>query len=169
MTVLSLGCFIWAACAAAFAFSSSIAAATFFWAFNGLGLALLIPNAQSLISDYFKATSRGRAFGGLFMTGALGGMLGALGATNLGHTRPFGLIEGWRAAFLGVAAISVGVGVLNLLGSVDPRYKAEDERYRQDRDIYKERPISAARVAADVLSVLAVPTFAIIILQGVVG
>ena len=24
------------------------------WAFNGLGLALLIPNAQSLIADYFS-------------------------------------------------------------------------------------------------------------------
>ena len=26
-----------------------------FWAFNGVGLGLLLPNAQSLIADYFSA------------------------------------------------------------------------------------------------------------------
>lgn len=54
------------------------------WAFNGIGLALLIPNAQSLVADYFSALSRGKAFGALWLTGALGGMLGALYATNMG-------------------------------------------------------------------------------------
>lgn len=102
-----------------------------FWAFNGVGLGLLLPNAQSLIADYFSggaachtnpegnptpclsphlvgtpvslrgapALSRGKAFGALYLTSAIGGMLGALFATNMGHTRPLG-IEGWRAAFI---------------------------------------------------------------------
>jgi hypothetical protein len=45
------------------------------------------------------ALSRGKAFGALYLTSAIGGMLGALFATNMGHTRPLG-IEGWRAAFI---------------------------------------------------------------------
>lgn len=43
-----------------------------------MGLGLLIPNAQSLIADYYSALSRGKAFGALYLMGALGGMLGAL-------------------------------------------------------------------------------------------
>lgn len=36
-------------------------------------------------ADYFSALSRGKAFGALWLTGALGGMLGALYATNMGE------------------------------------------------------------------------------------
>ncbi len=45
------------------------------------------------------ALSRGTAFGALYLTSALGGMLGALFATNMGHTHPLG-VEGWRVAFI---------------------------------------------------------------------
>ena len=42
------------------------------WAFNGVGLALIIPNTQSLVADYYTATQRGEAFGKLYLTGAQG-------------------------------------------------------------------------------------------------
>lgn len=42
------------------------------------GLALVIPNVQSLTADYYHASSRGQAFGALWLTISLGGMLGAL-------------------------------------------------------------------------------------------
>ena len=54
------------------------------WAINGVGLALVIPSGQSLIADYYPPASRGRAFGALYLTGAVGGMLGSLYATNMG-------------------------------------------------------------------------------------
>ena len=76
-----------------------------FWAMNGVGLALLIPTAQSLTADYNPADRRGSAFGLLWMTGALGALLGAVFATNVGHLRPLAL-EGWRFAFLAVAVAS---------------------------------------------------------------
>lgn len=47
--------------------------------------AQVIPSGQSLIADYYADSSRGKAFGGLFLTGAVGGMLGSLYATNLGE------------------------------------------------------------------------------------
>ena len=40
---------------------------------------------QSLTADLFPAAQRGRAFGGLYFVGAVGGMIGALYATNLGE------------------------------------------------------------------------------------
>ena len=49
------------------------------------GLALVIPSGQSLVADYYTAASRGSAFGALYLTGAVGGMLGSLFATNLGE------------------------------------------------------------------------------------
>jgi MFS family permease len=159
--------------AAAFAMTHSVSTGAFCWAFNGFGLALLIPNAQSLIADYFKPVSRGAAFGALQMTGALGGMAGALYATNVGHVKIDIFdhqVEGWRIAFFSVAALSALVGILNLIYSVDPRYKLEEPpEYAQEPDIFKQGPISIERVTADILSVLAVPSFILIVVQGIVG
>lgn len=154
--------------AVAFAMCNSVTTGAIFWAFNGVGLALLIPNAQSLIADYFKPVSRGTAFGALYFTGAIGGMLGALFATNLGSVT-IRNVEGWRVAFVSVAGASLLVGIANLLYSVDPRYKVEEPQYVQEPDIFKERPISLARMGADVVSVLAVPSFIIIVAQGIIG
>lgn len=67
--VLSAGAFIWAAFTAGFAFSRDIVQGMTLWAFNGIGLSLMIPNAQSLIADYYPDTQRGAAFGTLMMTG----------------------------------------------------------------------------------------------------
>lgn len=77
---------IWAIFTGAFAFVSSYHAALPILAVNGLGLALVIPNVQSLIADYYPAEARGRAFGALWLTISLGGMLGALFATNMGKS-----------------------------------------------------------------------------------
>lgn len=126
---------------------------------------------------------RGRAFGLLYLTGALGGMLGALGATNLGRKRrcfgrlgqagaavlvgcrenvgvggmqhlggepaptshlitataagahrPLGL-EGWRFAFLALAAVSAATGVANLLLTEDPPREAQRQQQQRQRQL----------------------------------
>ena len=92
-------------------------------------LPLLLP-LQSLVADLFVATQRGRAFGVLYLTGALGGMAGALYATNLGGHRPLGM-EGWRFAFLSLAAVSAAAGVANLLLTEDPQRAQQQQLLRQ--------------------------------------
>ena len=57
-------------------------------AINGVGLALVIPNAQSITADYYDELDRGKAFGALYMTSALGGAFGSLYATNQGGVIP---------------------------------------------------------------------------------
>ena len=91
-----------------------------------------LPVLQSLVADLFAATQRGRAFGVLYLTGALGGMAGALYATNLGGHRPLGL-EGWRFAFLSLAAVSAAAGVANLLLTEDPQWAEQQQLQRQRR------------------------------------
>ena len=48
-----------------------------------MGLSLVIPNGQSLIADYYEDLDRGKAFGALYLTGAVGAMLGTVFATNI--------------------------------------------------------------------------------------
>ena len=81
-----------------------------------------------MTADYNAAQRRGRAFGLLHLTGAVGALLGALFATNVGHLRPLG-IEGWRFAFATVAAASWAIGACTLWFAVDPRFGRE-ARYR---------------------------------------
>ena len=51
----------------------------------GAGLAVIVPNSQSLIADLHGTLERGRAFGTMHLTASVGGMAGALLATNIGE------------------------------------------------------------------------------------
>lgn len=62
-----------------------------FWAVNGVGLSLVIPNGQSLIADYYEDLDRGKAFGALYLTGALGAMVGTVFATNISAGQTTGI------------------------------------------------------------------------------
>ena len=62
-------------------------------AVNGLGLALVIPAAQSLVADYYEEKSRGGAFGLLFGVSSLGARLQP--AHGLATLCPAG--TAWRA------------------------------------------------------------------------
>lgn len=64
-------------------------------AVNGVGLALVIPNAQSITADYYDELDRGKAFGALYMTSALGGAFGSLYATNQGQHLALGSAVWW--------------------------------------------------------------------------
>lgn len=44
--VITVGCLIWGVMTVGFSISSSLHEAIFFWAINGLGLSLVIPNVQ---------------------------------------------------------------------------------------------------------------------------
>ena len=69
--VIAAGCFIWGVMTMFFSFATIWYWGAFLWAWNGIGLAFVIPNTQSLVADYYSDTERGRAFGTLFTTGTL--------------------------------------------------------------------------------------------------
>ena len=74
-------------CTLGFSTARTLGSAIAFWAFNGLGLCLVVPNVQSLTADLYVEDQRGRAFGLLHLTSAAGGAFGGLYATNLGALR----------------------------------------------------------------------------------
>jgi len=167
ITVLCVGAAIWGTMTAAFSFTNSIAAAIPFWTCNGIGLSFLIPSAQSLTADYNPEERRGRAFGLLYMVGAIGALLGALYATNIGGTQPLG-IEGWRFAFLTVALASWAIGIATWVLGDDPRYTL-DLRYKVESSSDAQPHATWRTTLRDTSEVVTIPTFGIIVLQGIVG
>ena len=81
--IIAIGAFIWSVCTIGVSTSTSLVQACCFTTMNGLGLALVIPCAQSLMADYFPAEQRGRAFGAMQLTMSFGSMVGSIYATNI--------------------------------------------------------------------------------------
>ena len=69
-------------------------------------------------------------------------------------------MEGWRAVFFSVAAVSAGIGVLNLAFARDPNFGADGQRWDKDLE-----PIGRAEALRQLWAVLTIPTFLIIIMQ----
>ncbi len=70
--VVSAGCLLWGICTALVGVSTSIRQAMVWCAFNGFGLALVIPCISSLIADYHPPETRGHAFGTMSLTSSFG-------------------------------------------------------------------------------------------------
>ena len=106
------------------------------WALNGLGLAAVIPSSQSILADYFPG-GRGVAFGWMYLTGAIGGCLGALFGTNIGSLAfaspvlpiPGSGYEGWRVAFSAVGILSLLVAAGTHLFAADLRHPTDLARF----------------------------------------
>ncbi|KAK2080470.1 hypothetical protein QBZ16_000323 [Prototheca wickerhamii] len=118
--IVASGCVLWGLMTAAVGLSTNLHQAMFACALNGVGLALVIPSVQSVVADSCPPEKRGRAFGTMSLTSSLGALLGAFLATNAGSRTVYGL-EGWRASFLAVAAVSLVTAALVLRWAVDPR------------------------------------------------
>ncbi|KAK9835393.1 hypothetical protein WJX81_006954 [Elliptochloris bilobata] len=166
--VVSFGAILWGVMTVAIACSTNLAQAMSYSAVNGLGLALVIPASQSLVADYYEEKSRGGAFGLLFGFSSLGGLAGGFFATSIGGLHPLGL-EGWRFAFHVVAGISVAAGLTVLAIARDPRRKATHMMDEGTGGFLRWLGKHAREMGRDIGLVLRIPTFNIVVLQGIVG
>lgn len=87
-------------------------------AFNGIGLAMVVPAIQSLVADLHKEGERGLGFGWLHGAGQVGTLCGGVFATLLG-ARTIGVLAGWRFAFFLMAIISLSLAVAIYLFAED--------------------------------------------------
>eukprot|EP01024_Parvocaulis_polyphysoides_P057588 TRINITY_DN6137_c2_g2_i2.p1 TRINITY_DN6137_c2_g2~~TRINITY_DN6137_c2_g2_i2.p1 ORF type:complete len:468 (-),score=20.47 TRINITY_DN6137_c2_g2_i2:1666-2901(-) len=158
--VISAGCLIWGLMTLAFSTAQSVGWGMVCWGINGIGLAMVIPNYQSLTADYYPEQQRGRAFGTLHMTSYLGGMIGGMFGTNVAHQKVLGQ-TGWRVAFFCVGVFSLLVSFMNFVFSNDPR--------DMKKLSIRSQQVSAKKMWGDVKSVVVIPSFVIVILQGIVG
>ncbi|CAA0823616.1 Major facilitator superfamily protein [Striga hermonthica] len=161
--VIAAGAFLWAAATFLVAFSSTFAEVAISRGLNGIGLAIVTPAIQSLVADSTDDTNRGTAFGWLQLTGNLGSIIGGLISVLLASTSFLG-VPGWRLAFHLVGLLSVFIGILVCLFATDPR--AFDNLTHQPPKTFRDEVRDLMKEARDVIRV---PTFQILVAQGVSG
>lgn len=167
--ILSIGCFVWAFFTILIAFTVSYVDLLIYRLLIGIGLAVIVPTAQSILADYFPPAKRGKAFGWLGLTGVIGVVFGTLFATVMvGFQND--LIPGldnWRFVFLIWGFISAIIGACVLIFAKDPiRGQTEPELQgvisKQTSSIYKIK-------REDFKEVFTKQTFLLIMAQGVAG
>ncbi|GMH25316.1 hypothetical protein Nepgr_027159 [Nepenthes gracilis] len=165
--VIALGAFLWAITTFLFAISSTFFQVALWRALNGIGLAIVIPSIQSLVADSTYENNRGMAFGWLQFIWSLGTILGNLCAILLA-SRSFMGIPGWRIAFHLVGIVSVIVGILVRLFAFDPRFLDVDDKPK-DKILRKSFWLELNEVIEETKFVIRIPSFQIIVAQGVPG
>ncbi|RWW10199.1 hypothetical protein GW17_00026267 [Ensete ventricosum] len=165
--VIALGAFLWAAATFLVALSNTFLQVAISRALNGVGLALVTPAIQSLVADSTDETTRGTAFGWLQLTGNFGSIIGGFFSLVLASTTFMG-IAGWRVAFHVVGMISVVVGVLIRLFAVDPHF-SDDARSTNELVPRKSAWEEVKFMLDEAKAVMRIPSFQIIVAQGVTG
>ncbi|XP_057970559.1 uncharacterized protein LOC131159559 [Malania oleifera] len=165
--VIAAGAFLWAAATFLVAVSSTFFQVAVSRGLNGIGLAIVIPAIQSLVADSTDESNRGMAFGWLQLTGNLGSIIGGLCSVLIAPTTFMG-ISGWRIAFHLVGIISVIVGILVHLFASDPRYSNSDDKH-QNQNTHKSFCLEVKDLVKEAKSVMRIPSFQIIVAQGVSG
>ncbi|KAI9165661.1 hypothetical protein LWI28_018202 [Acer negundo] len=171
-TVLTMGIFCWALSTAAVGASQQFMQVAFWRAINGFGLAIVIPALQSFIADSYKDGVRGAGFGLLSLVGTIGGIGGGVLATIMAGQQFFG-VPGWRCAFILMSTLSVLIGILVFSFVVDPKKtNTTGENFDRDEMIEKSNgSVSSIWIESwtATKAVIKVPTFQVIVLQGIVG
>ncbi|KAM6565112.1 hypothetical protein CsatB_025110 [Cannabis sativa] len=163
--VIALGAFLWAAATFLVGISSTFLQVAISRGLNGIGLAIVIPAIQSLVADSTDDNNRGVAFGWLTLTGNLGSIIGGLCAVLMA-SKSFMGIDGWRMAFHVVALISVIVGVLVRLYANDPRFSNTKNPYIMSEKSFVSE---MKELIKQTKSVIRIPSFLIIVAQGIPG
>lgn len=136
-------------------------------ALNGIGLALVAPAMQSLVADSTDDSSRGTAFGWLQLTGNFGSIIGGLCSILIAPLTIMG-IPGWRISFHLVGLISVIVGLLVRVYAIDPHFPegtTKDSNQISSQSFWSE----VKELAQESKSVIKIPSFQIVVAQGVTG
>ncbi|CAO2198510.1 unnamed protein product [Urochloa humidicola] len=158
--VVAAGVFLWAVATLLVGASGTFLQMALARGFNGVGLALVVPSIYSLVADYSDDGTRGSAFGWVVMAQFLGNIAGNSLGVLLASTSFLG-VPGWRLAFHVLALVSASLAALTWLLAADPRPSTG-----------KSTATAAAALAQlfrEAKDVVRVPTFQIIVAQGVAG
>lgn len=165
--VIALGAFLWSAATLLVGFSTTFFQVAVSRGLNGIGLAIVAPAIQSLVADSTDEGNRGMAFGWLQLTGNLGSILGGLCSVLIAPITFMG-IPGWRISFHIVGLVSILVGVLVRLFAKDPHFSNEETKPINQNS--KKSVCSQVKELVDeAKSVISIPSFQILIAQGVTG
>lgn len=166
-TVIALGAFLWSAATFCFAISSTFTEIAISRGLTGIGLAIVIPAILSLVADSTDDSNRGTAFGWLVVTANFGSIFGGSMSVLIAETSFLG-IPGWRISFHLVGILSVLVGLLVLFFAKDPRFLDRDVN-ANDQPSPQPFQEQVRELLKEAKAVIKVPSFQIIVAQGVFG
>lgn len=107
--IIAVGCLLWSACTVATGFATGPITLALARVGVGIGEAAFAAPAYSLLADYFRPESRGKAYAILGLATYFGQIAGQAGGPALGHA------FGWHAAFWIMGAPGLLLGVLVVL------------------------------------------------------
>lgn len=148
------GC--WGVCTFSLAFVSSFPKMAVLRALNGVWLAMLLPVTQSFVADMSHKSERGYLFGWLYFFSNMGQVLACLFVTPLSMQQVYGY-DGWRVAL-------AVVGMLSLFVMMFIPYFIQEECRA-----WKPERLGLQREFRKLGRFMQIPTFAVIILQGIFG
>ncbi|CAN6313546.1 unnamed protein product [Urochloa humidicola] len=161
--VVAAGAFLWAVATLLVGASATFLQMALARGFNGVGLALVVPAIYSLVADYSDDGTRGSAFGWVVMAQSMGHVAGNSLGVLLASTSFLG-VPGWRLAFHFLALVSASLAAVTWLLGADPRRPSTGKE--------TETATAAAalgQLVREARDVVRVPTFQIIVAQGVAG
>ncbi|XP_074280142.1 uncharacterized protein LOC141605328 isoform X1 [Silene latifolia] len=165
--VIALGAFLWASATFLVALSNTFSQVAISRALNGIGLAIVAPAIQSLVADSTDETNRGTAFGWLQLTANIGAILGGLCSVLIAPLTLLG-IPGWRISFHIVGIISVFVGILVRIYAKDPHF-SNGNPSPHGHNPNASFKMQVKELVNEAKSVIKIPSFQIIVAQGVMG
>jgi MFS family permease len=150
------GVLLWGMCTIALGFASSIVNMSVLRALNGVSVAMLLPVTQSFVYDLSRQEDRGAIFGMLYFSTNIGQVLACFFVTPISNTTVMGM-DGWRFALIVVGSMSLLTTCLVPIMVVEaPR------KWRPDR-------LGPVREARKLMSFMKIPTFGVIVCQGIFG
>jgi len=123
---------------------------------NGFALGTLTPVVQSLVSEETPRTQHGWQFGCLNFAANVGTIIATLTVTGISNRIVFG-ISGWRFGFMIVAALSLCMA-----------FFVFSTMYERPRD-FKIHEVGCLVELRKFATYLTLPTFQVIVIQGIVG
>jgi len=154
--LLQVGTGLWGICTIQLAMTSNFALMIVLRVLNGAALAMIVPVVQSMVADLTDSSNCGSTFGKVSCSCSLGQVLACLMVTPISEQYVFGM-RGWRFSL-------ASFGVLSLLTIPFVRM-AVDEEPR----VWKPRRFGICREVRTMYQFLKIPSFRVIILQGVFG
>mmetsp|Transcript_41342 Transcript_41342/g.76948 ORF Transcript_41342/g.76948 Transcript_41342/m.76948 type:complete len:475 (-) Transcript_41342:388-1812(-) len=160
-SILALGCLGVGVAVTGMSLVSTILPLVFLRAMCGVFLATLRPVSVALVAELTPEEHRGRAFGQLHSSYMLGMLVVTLVGGNVSNLYFMG-IAGWRVLFGISGFITYGVALMLVGCMTDP-----------DRPLEKPASDRALKIVRDeicaVLRFLTIPSFSILVLQGIFG
>lgn len=163
--ILAIGCTGWGLVTIALGRAQSLHAMITLRGINGALLGTMSPMCQSIVADVTAPADRGRSFGLISCSSAIGAVVTSLIVTPLSHRTILGE-PGWRLAFAIIGGLSVLTGTLVMSGLTEPVAQMSQ---KARRTVFAQPRLTVQGEVQRIAAYFKMPTFLVLVAQGTFG